>query len=238
MLTVPADFFKFKERRLLPIENVQENIVFLEQLMDMIANHFGNRCEVVLHDLTKSYSNTIVSIRNGHVSGRKVGGSGSNLGLEVLRGSVEENELNKYRYMTQTKDGKVLSSSSTYFKNQAGKVIGSLCINFDISDFIFAENVLHSMTNGYMNHEVKEVLVQDTQELFNYLLEQAQQHVGKPVSHMTREDKLAFIQYMDEHGAFLIKKAGDKVCEHLDISKYLLYSVLNESRDDTRQELP
>lgn len=228
---------QFRRKEAVFIETLQENMALLEQIMDMMANHFGDRCEVVLHDLTKSYANTIVAIRNGHISGRKVGGSGSNLGLEVLRGSVHEDEQNKYRYMTQTKEGKVLSSSSTYFKDEAGKVIGALCVNFDISDFLMAENVLRSLTNGYMNQEVKEVLVQDTQELFNYLLEQAQQDVGKPVSHMSREDKLAFIKFMDEHGAFLIKKAGDKVCEYLDISKYLLYSVLNESRDDTKQEL-
>lgn len=211
-------------------------MTLLEQMMDMIAAHFGDRCEIVLHDLTGSYENTIIKIRNSHVSGRQVGGSGSNLGLEILRKAQNETELNQYRYITKTKDGKVLSSSSTYFRNSQGQVIGSLCINYDISDFIMADNVLRSMTMGYHNQSVNEVLVKDTNELFVYLLEQAQQHVGKPVSLMTREDKLQFIQYMDEHGAFLIKKAGDKVCEYLDISKYLLYNVLGQSRDSSKDE--
>lgn len=185
-----------------------------------------------MHDLTRSYDNTIVAIENGHVSGRKVGGSGSNLGLELLRGASEENADNQYRYTTQTKDGKVLISSSVYFRNSEGKVIGSLCVNYDVSDFIMAEGVLRSLTNSQQNGSVKEVLVQDTYELFDYLLSEAQDFVGKPVALMTREDKLNFIKFLDEHGAFLIKKAGEQVCEYLGVSKYFLYSVLNESRSD------
>ena len=141
--------------------------------MELLAKQFGDRCEVVLHDLTRSYDNTIVAIKNGQVSGRRVGGSGSNLGLELLRGASEENTDNQYRYTTKTKDGKVLISSSMYFRNSEGKVIGSLCVNYDVSDFMMAENVLRSLTNSQASTPVKEVLVQDTYELFNYLLSEA-----------------------------------------------------------------
>lgn len=222
--------YRWKEAR--TIEHIQDNLELLEQFMELLAKQFGDRCEVVLHDLTRSYDNTIVAIKNGQVSGRRVGGSGSNLGLELLRGASEENTDNQYRYTTKTKDGKVLISSSMYFRNSEGKVIGSLCVNYDVSDFMMAENVLRSLTNSQASTPVKEVLVQDTYELFNYLLSEAQDYVGKPVALMTREDKLNFIKFLDGHGAFLIKKAGEQVCEYLDISKYLLYSVLNESRSD------
>ena len=218
------------------IESIQENRELLEQFMELLEKQFGDRCEVVLHDLTRSYDNTIVAIKNGHISGRKVGGSGSNLGLEVLRRAREENEDNQYCYTTKTKDGKILISSSIYFRNRKGEVIGSLCVNYDVSDFMLAENVLHTLTSRGQEKNVKEVLVKDTYELFEYLLSEAQAHVGRPVAKMTREDKLLFIKFLDEHGAFLIKKAGEKVCDYLNISKYFLYNVLNESRNDHEAE--
>ena len=91
----------------------------LESIMKLIAAQFGENCEVVLHDWSKEYSSTIVAIENGHVSGRKVGDAGSNLGLEVMRGTSDgSNQLN---YLTKTKDGKILRSSSLSLQG------GSLC---------------------------------------------------------------------------------------------------------------
>lgn len=35
------------------IETIWDDMTLLEQMMDMIAAHFGDRCEIVLHDLTR-----------------------------------------------------------------------------------------------------------------------------------------------------------------------------------------
>ena len=59
----------------------------LVNIMKLIAAEFGPQCEIVLHDWSKEYDKTIIAIENGHVSGRKVGDGGSNLGLEVMRGT-------------------------------------------------------------------------------------------------------------------------------------------------------
>ena len=62
----------------------KESQRLLESVMKLIAAQFGPDCEVVLHDWSKEYESTIVAIENGHVSGRKVGDGGSNLGLAAL----------------------------------------------------------------------------------------------------------------------------------------------------------
>jgi predicted transcriptional regulator YheO len=53
------------------------------------------------------------------------------------------------------------------------------------------------------------------------------QHVGKPVALMDKDDKVKAIRFLDEKGAFLIKKAGDRVTKYYDISKYTLYNYLD-----------
>lgn len=209
------------------MEHITEEKAFLQALIDGIAAQFGDKCEVVLHDLTRNYDSTIVAIKNGHVTGRRVGDCGSNLGLEVLRGTVEDGD--RYNYITQTKDGKVLRSSSIYIKNEEGQAIGSICINLDISDLIMAENTIRSLTMRNTD-EVSEVFVQDVNELLDFLLQQCLNEIGKPVAHMSREDKQRAIRFLDSKGAFLIKKAGDKVCSYFDISKFTLYSYLDEAR--------
>ena len=111
-----------------------------QQLMTMLENQFGNRCEIILHDLTKDYNHTIVDIRNGHLTNRKIGDCGSNLGLEVLRGTVQDGD--RYNYVVNTRDGKLLRSSTMFIKNDEGAIIGSLCLNTDITETVRFEEYL------------------------------------------------------------------------------------------------
>ncbi|WP_338045254.1 helix-turn-helix transcriptional regulator [Paenibacillus humicola] len=204
---------------------------FLTSLIKGIAAQVGEKCEVVLHDLTRSYDSSIIAIENNQVTGRTIGDSGTNLGLEVLRGSVQNGD--RYNYITQTKDGKILRSTSIYIRNEEGKTIGAICINLDISDFIMAEKTLKSITQHNFEArapEVEEVFVKDVNELLDYLLQECQKEIGKPVSHMSKEEKMQAIRFLDQRGAFLIKKAGDRVCQLFDISKYTLYNYLDEGR--------
>ena len=55
--------------------------------------------------------------------------------------------------------------------------------------------------------------------------------VGKPVAMMTKEDKIAAIQYLYQAGAFLVTKSGDKVSKYFGISKYTLYSYIDAKKD-------
>ncbi|WP_018758702.1 helix-turn-helix transcriptional regulator [Paenibacillus terrigena] len=210
------------------MEQVQAEFEFLTSLVRGIAAQFGDNCEVVLHDLTRPYDSTIVAIENGHVTGRKVGDPGTNLGLELLRGQSDSG--NKINYVTQTKDGRILRSTSLYMRNSEGTVIGSLCINYDITDLMMAEKTLQSLTASGLQPEVRESFVSNVSDLLDQLIQEAQEHVGRPVAAMTKEDKMRLIQLLDQKGAFLIKKAGEKICSYLNISKYTLYSYLEESK--------
>ncbi|MEX2460423.1 MAG: helix-turn-helix transcriptional regulator [Paenibacillaceae bacterium] len=213
---------------MIELESINEELNVLRSLLLCIASQFGEKCEVVLHDLTNGYESTILAIENGHITGRKVGDCGSNLGLEVLRGTMMDGD--RYNYITHTKEGKILRSSSTYIKNMAGITIGAICINFDITDLMMAENTLKSITMHSLDQDVKEVFVNDVNDLLDYLLLECQKAIGKPVSHMSKEDKIKAIQFLDVRGAFLVKKAGDKVCQFLDISKFTLYNHIDEAR--------
>ena len=48
----------------------------LKQIANGMTKQFGPDCEIVIHDLTQNnLDNSIVYIENGHVSGRRVGGT-------------------------------------------------------------------------------------------------------------------------------------------------------------------
>ena len=203
----------------------------LKQILDLLEQQFGSRCEVVLHDLSRSYDSTIIDIRNGHVTGRRVGDCGSNLGLEVIRGTVKNGD--KFNYFTNTRDGKILKSSSIYLRDQEGKVRYSICVNMDITESIRFENYLHENNRynigGDMNQS-EEIFVDNVHDLLDDLLQKGINYVGRQPSEMNKENKMQLLDFLDRKGAFLISKSGEKICEVLGISKYTFYNYLETIR--------
>ena len=63
------------------------------------------------------------------------------------------------------------------------------------------------------------------------LIEQSVALVGKPVALMNKEDKVRAIRFLNQNGAFLVTKSGDKIAKYFGISKYTLYSYI-----DTKQQ--
>lgn len=210
------------------MKKIKDESDIFNRLAKGIAAQFGDKCEVVLHDYEQPFERTIVAIENGHVTGRKIGDSSTNLGLEVMRGSTGGSD--KYSYVTQTKDGKILRSTTVYLRDEKGAAIGSLCINFDITDFKMAESTIRTITNTNASQETKEVITNDIGEMLEALIWQSIEYVGIPVAHMSREDKIKGLAFLEEKGAFLIKKSGDRISKAYDISKYTLYNYLEETK--------
>lgn len=209
------------------MESISQEFLFFSELAKGITAQFGENCEVVIHDWSKPYESTIVAIENGHVTGRNVGDPGTNLGLEIMRGTSEGD--NRHNYVTQTADGRILRSTSMYVKNNEGTIIGAVCINFDITDLMMAERTLQSLTASGLQ-PIRESFVSNVNELLDTLLQETQEIIGRPPALMSKEDKIRLIQLLDQKGAFLIKKSGEKICSYLGISKFTLYNYLEESK--------
>ena len=193
-----------------------------------LAAQFGSNCEVVVHEISDfSTSNSIIAIENGHVTGRKSGDGPSQVVLEQLGkdGLCPEDHL---CYLMRTPDGKLLKSTSIYIPDSEGKVAAILGINFDISALVMAEQALNSLTLT-MNHDqdTPARITHNVNDLLDDLINQSDRLVGKHVALMTKEDKVRAIRFLNDHGALLITKSGDKIANHFGISKYTLYSYLD-----------
>ena len=197
---------------------------FLFQLAKGLSRQFGPNCEVVVHDLaTNDQDSSIVAIENGSVTGRKVGDGPSHVVLEALRGG-RENLNDHLCYLTRTKDGKILKSSTIYIRDDDGAAIGIFGINYDITLMLAMEENLRSFTMTDTPQQEPERISRNVADLLDELIDQSVALVGKPVALMTKEDKVKAIQFLNDTGAFLITKSGDKVCKYFGISKYTLYS--------------
>lgn len=207
---------------------ISDNIDMFTRIIKGIAAQFGENCEVVLHDLSLPFDSTIVAIENGNITGRKVGDSSTNLGLEVLKGTQEG--IDRYNYVSKTKDGKILRSTSVYIKDPAGKLCGSICMNFDLTNLISMQNNLNSLINIKNKEEHLEFFTGNVDELLDILLKECLEKLGKNIDDLTREDKVAAIKFLDDKGVFLIKKSMEKVASFFNMSKYSIYNYLDDIR--------
>lgn len=207
---------------------IQDQKEFLERLAKGIATLFGSNCEVTVHDLAADYENTIIAIENGHVTGRHIGDGASEIVLKALRNNPDKLD-DQYSYLARTKEGRMVKSSSIYVKDENGKPIGLFGINYDITDLIMAQRALDSAVSveSPQNESSIGAITTNVTDLLDQLIDEADAFIAKPVAMMTKEDKTQAIQYLNDKGAFLIKKAGDKVSKHYDISKYTLYNYMD-----------
>ena len=76
-----------------------------------------------------------------------------------------------------------------------------------------------------------EQIVHNVNDLLDNLIEQSVALVGKPVALMSKDDKVAAIQYLNDAGAFLVTRSGDKVSNYFGISKFTLYSYMDTNKE-------
>ena len=86
------------------------------------------------------------------------------------------------------------------------------------------------LTRQESGKNAQEVFTSNVDELLELMMQEAVAGTGKQLSMLTKEDKVAVVRYLDEKGAFLIKKSAERVADFLGISRFTVYNYLNESQ--------
>ena len=211
------------------MESISENQELIQKFMDLLEHHLGESCEVILHDYSKGPMHSIVDIRNGHVTRRSVGGCTTNIGFEILKGTVEAKD--EFNYLTYASNGKILRSSSIYFKNSEGKPIGSVCVNLDITQSIQFEKFLnqynHSEPSENEAGDPKEFFTENVNDLLDTLIERTARKFGQAPQTLSKEEKIQFIAELEAKDVFIITNSSKRICSLLGISKYTFYNYLD-----------
>jgi len=205
-----------------------EEMVFstLERIADAIAKTFPRNCEAVVHDLSDPQRS--VRFIAGNVTRRKAGAPITDLVVRALH-QEGRNIADRFSYKTMTKDGRELKSSTVFFRDLKGQVIGAFCINFDMTDYLNATHALEvfTATGGDFDGNGKvETFASSFTETVEALFQQAVSKIGKHSSSMSTEEKIRLVQELARNGVFQIKGAVDEVSLLMGISKYTVYSYL------------
>ncbi|SHH81266.1 helix-turn-helix transcriptional regulator [Clostridium grantii] len=206
--------------------NKLSNLDFMKRMAKGLTSQFGRNCEVVIHDLSSGYNDyPILFIENGHVTHRTSHDGPSRIVLDTLKHSSTDVE-DKLNYITKTQDGKVLKSSTIYIRDDENKVVGIFSINYDITELTIASNCIDSLISHKDDLQEASKIPQNVNQLLDDLLDESVKKVGKPVPLMSKEEKIEAIQFLNEAGAFLITKSGEKIATFFGISKYSIYNYV------------
>lgn len=211
------------------MKEINEILPILDLLIKGLGKHFGESVEFVVHDYKKDFSKTIVAISNGNVTKREVGDSGTSIGLKIMQGKQADD--GKFGYISQTKDGRYLKSSTIYIKDDDGKMLGSVCVNCDITDAMVARNFINSYVGAGNEAAVEATVYDNVDDLLIFLINESISHVGTPVAMMSREQKIEGIRYLNDRGAFKIKNASTIISKYYDVSRYTIYNYINDSQN-------
>ena len=200
-----------------------EAFEFLDRTARGVAEMFGSSCETLVHDMTIP-THPILSIYNGHVSGRTVGSTMDILGAGW---TLDEEALvtDQVNMFASTPNGQQIKSSTFHLIGEDYNL--ALGINFDYTSLVFANRILVDLMSA--QSDLQSALWQggDSRQL-EEVFEECLNAVGKPVTALTKTDRIKVVALLAQKDAFSFKKAVPFVAKHLQVSRYTVYKYLSE----------
>ena len=218
------------------------------KLTEFLGRALGPDYEVALHDLTDKDC-SIVAIANNHISGREIGAPLTNVALQIIADRSYLTSDYRVHYRGVSADGKMLRSSTFFLKDEAGALIGMLCINFDdsrykaISDsilglchpdafvetnFLFDEQRLAAQTLP----EEPESFQHTPRGVAGSEVASVLRDLNVAADRLTQDEKMEVVGVLESRGVFLLKGAVKDVAEALCCSPASVYRYLSKLRKD------
>ncbi len=189
-----------------------------------VAETFGPNCETLIHDLDR-LDHPILSIYNGHVTGRCVGsvtsindGAPASYDLDLQK--LQSPHIN----MLAVEEGRHIKSTTLPFFAEDG-VLG-LGINYDYTALEQAGEAIRSLTaiGGFLYEDLRRSQPPRTETM----LQSAAQGFDKPLTDLTKEERLTLMARLVSDHFFEQHKAIPYLAEQLGVSRHTLYKNLKE----------
>lgn len=200
----------------------------LIKFCDFLTHVMGPQTEIVLHDR----AGTIIWIAQGHITGREVGQQDLLPAMELV---AKQRAAEGFDYTTGYKSfsrkGTPLRSSSLFFRDGAGTLAYTLCVNQDISAYVN----LQQMLDAFIGDRPAVAQVQPEQDtLDDVVMKMILGEIArmKPSDIDSKEAKLRLIRRLNEKGIFGARGAVGTVCQLLHIAQPTLYKYLQESKEE------
>jgi len=192
--------------------------------LDGLAAYFGEAFEIVLHDLI-DLDHSIIKIVNGFHSGRREGAPITDFALAVVEDLRADREVPAPHrtYLSTSKHGKPVKSTTIVIFGEGRRPIGLLCINLYLDSPLSALSPLLGGAVDAALERVDETFITSSDELILKSLERVKEAVvsDESVPSVLRNKEIVTRLYYQ--GVFRLKNAVSLVSRDLGISKNTVY---------------
>ena len=150
---------------------------FLIRFLEGLQKFLGENSEILIHDYRKGYDHTIVYALNPAVSGRAVGGSPKGGMITQLGKDIEPMKDSIQTFSNGPKD-RFYKSFTTLIPDENGKIVGSVCVNLDVSDLLNAQRALgafvqYPMTHHAPTNDIDALATKNVDDILKYYMRQS-----------------------------------------------------------------
>ena len=205
-------------------------------LVKFLGAALGPDYEIVLHDINGK-DQSVAAIANGRISGRNVGAPLTDKALRLIADKTYQDQDFLCNYTGRSKDERTLRASTMFIKDDGGRLIGMLCINFDPSRYQKASQDILKLCglDGEIFLEDNHLHPAGEVENFSDSISEVTDTVlkrylkdGIPPERLTQEEKMAIVKQLEERGIFLLKGAVNEVATRLHCSAASIYRYLGK----------
>lgn len=226
--------------------NSKKSLTPYIKLVSFLGEVLGPDYEVLLQDV-RTPSHSVVSIANGHISGREVGAPITDFALKLI--TDKEYLRSNYRANYNGVSGNKVLRSSTLFIMDEDELIGLLCINFDSSRFLNVSKEILCLCHPDIlvdeNYNFSPIMpLLDTAETFtdsipgliDSVLTSSFLSENIAPSRLTKEEKLLVVDELNQKGVFMVKGSVGQVAQQLHCSEASIYRYLNNIKKNHQKD--
>ena len=192
-------------------------------MAELLGEMFAPILEVVVHDL-RHPDHSIIAISNGHITGRDVGGSATDLGRRLMESDFPDKLIN---YSNESPSGGKLKSSSLAIRDEEGTLIGVVGFNLDITYFEqfdkFLKQFISTRSSQYVTeaeHFGETSPSEDIRDaIHNYLVTR-----NWNAYTLSNTDKREVVEHLYREGYFKNRGAVSIIARELSLSRPSIYN--------------
>ncbi|MFJ2815684.1 transcriptional regulator [Streptomyces sp. NPDC087294] len=214
--------------------SADELLASCARMVPGLQQTFGGICEVVLHDYRRT-DRSVIAVA-GQVTGREVGSPMSRIGLSMLRrGDDADDDLN---YVTRLPDGRVVKSSTLLIRTAAGRVVGALCVNLDVTELRGFRQILADLAGtGDEGEPLRSTTFSpEPDAVIQEALADAETRLGRPLTRLTVAERTEVFRRLERTGVFQLRRTVPFVAERLGLSRASVYNYLARVRAEDAPE--
>lgn len=217
----------------------ERRLVFevLKASIAALSSVVARNTEILLHDLDCP-ERSVVSIVNGHISGRTVGspilgGPEQDRGFSAVMQATASEEGSAPVVIADyptTVNGRTLRSATAVFRDSNGHPFASLCINSDLTGLNAAQAFLDQLQPLQQASSDQPSEPADMELLMGQIIQASLLRAGS--GKMNKQAKVDAVRVMQERGLFIVKGGVEKAAAALGVSRFTVYNYLDQIRGD------